>query len=100
MKEPRLMMATAAEKAAYEAASRHSGVAARHEDILAILKDPLCLEQKKHQPRRSDDAYLVVASTVPRTVQWHARHSDGFRYPFGSVMTVVNDPLAAREATA
>jgi hypothetical protein len=87
-----LQPATADEQAAFYTATTLSGVELWHTDIVEILDLPLCKQQQKLQPSRTDAAYLVAANTVPRTVQWYARHADGRRRPFGLVMTVLNDP--------
>lgn len=69
-----------------------AGVELWHTDIASIIQTDLCREQRRKQPRRTDDAYLCASDTTPRMVQWYARHADGYRRPFGITMVVVNDP--------
>ena len=91
----RLALATEDETKRYYAATGSSGLV-RHKDIQHLEKDPLAIREAKKRPLRTDHAHLSVADdNVPRLIQWYARHSNGYHYPYGDVMVVVNDPLAA-----
>lgn len=85
-KMPRLVLATPEEAKIFQRASIQGGLP---DDLRHLAKDPLAV-QERGKPGRYDHVHLSVPNTNLDLVQWWGRGSNGYHYPIGSVMRIVD----------
>ena len=89
MTKYRLSLATDEESRIYERSRTSSGLA---DDLRYLEKDPLAVQERKQaRSLRYDHVHLSVPDTDKRLVQWWGRSSNGYHYPIGAVMRMVNE---------
>lgn len=82
----RLVLATDDEQKQYEKSITSSGLPS---ELAYLRKDPLAI-QSRGKTGRFDHVHLSIPNTNPKLVQWYGRAANGYHYPIGPVMRMVD----------
>lgn len=84
-----LVLATEAETKLYNRARTQDGLP---NDLRYLEKDPLAIKERSaSRSLRYDHMHLSVPDTSRELVQWWGRASNGYHYPVGRVMRIIEE---------